>query len=687
MAAVTVENSGLSGNDDMGAKHEEAHSDQHKFQQEDEPNIETLTGNKKTDLSTVLVIDYAIKNGYIKPLDEWKKYNAKLKPSRRKKDYGEYVGTFYLNFAKGKQRQLDNKKTTPATRKKIAQELAAVRHNGMAIDSSLFYLSNTRIYEKMGPDELKKYRKFEKTSFERFFNSDEFKKLCPQLIRAEIHFDEMGAMHLQTQQEWFHRDKRGRVSYAKRAEIEKILIDRYGSEEELQNRLDVLCQIHHNLGKTNKSAVVRPGIDLRPDQHYLELMGRTKHPRVADEEKKNKNGSIRKYASSAAERRTRLLELWRIELMHELQTVALQTAKEMHVDYEIDRNYITDARHRSRAQYLEHQQLKGVNDRLNNDNQKLSGQVDDKKQLLTSTKKEFATAAAAAAKKTAELDQANKSKNKADSAIRQAYTAITGRLPVDKEGKNLSTEKTAEALKRAVNSLKTEADKQEKRRNEAQKKADNLTDQNIEAMASLMEKQTQTDAENKQLEKLKKQRQQRKQEAQEEQTQFQEQFQQNEKLLSTQTESLTGLRAQTKEETAKLNRLKRQQQQLKNHQTNKNNDLKELKRKAGEYDKIEAYVGTPPIGKSLSEWVKSRFEWWIKQNSILNTALETAKKLRTAAVKGLRVLGKLTGKEYDDALTGNNDDQITAKADKAYNDWRNSGGEGKKRTREEEWEH
>lgn len=633
MATITMENSGWSGNGDMGDSHVEAHSEQRQFLQEDEPFIETLTDNKTGDLSTSLVLDYALKNGYKKSPEEW----AKLPPSKQKGSYDVYFGSLFLRTAKAKKKRLDNKKTTPTTRRRIGQELASLQHNGMIIDSSLFYISNTAIYQDMDKDELKKYRHFERKTFERFYKSKTFQELNPELIRAEIHFDEMGAMHLQTQQEWLYKDGRNRSSYSKRAVIKKLLIKKYGSEKELQNRLDALCFFHHNFGKVNKGDTVKPGVDRRPDLAYLEYAESGRPLRVSRSAKKNtktKDG-YRDFAYSAPERRTRLTELWRLEQISELRAIALQTAKEMNVDYSVDQHYTTDNKHRNRVQYLEHQHLKGVNGQLSDDNQKLTGQIKDSKKALSATNKDIATAAAQSAKQNAELEKATKAKNETEAAVRNAYTAITGRMPVDKNGKDFSTEKTVEAIKQAVSGLKNDADKQQKRLTDAQTAADTLEASNKEAKATLTDTKKQQQEENKQLQKLRTQRQQRQQEATEEQEQQQKTFQENEKLLSSQSNSLNGLKAATKAEQKKLNQLKQQRRQQEQQP-----EQKELRAKAAEYDKINAAVGNEvPQGVTLADYVISKFSLFAKRAKQRIENNQHIVKMQTAIVKFLRLSG------------------------------------------------
>ena len=244
-----MENSFVSTNKDMGENHINAHQNQHAFLQQGEHEIETLTDNSATDKSTDLALKMA-QNAGVRTPEEWLKYNSRLRKSRRKKSYVDYVLSTTANFTKAKQRALDNSKNPKSTRTRIAQELHATIENfGIPIDGSLYYISNVDEYEKRNKQELQKYRKFEAATFRNFFSSLTFKSLNPQCLRAEIHFDENGAMHLQTQNVWFHMDKRGRVSYAKRAMIKRTLAKWYGGEEKLQTRLDVLSEFDNSTEK------------------------------------------------------------------------------------------------------------------------------------------------------------------------------------------------------------------------------------------------------------------------------------------------------------------------------------------------------------------------------------------------------------------------------------------------------
>ena len=340
-----MENSFVSTNKDMGENHINAHQNQHAFLQQGEHEIETLTDNSATDKSTDLALKMA-QNAGVRTPEEWLKYNSRLRKSRRKKSYVDYVLSTTANFTKAKQRALDNSKNPKSTRTRIAQELHATIENfGIPIDGSLYYISNVDEYEKRNKQELQKYRKFEAATFRNFFSSLTFKSLNPQCLRAEIHFDENGAMHLQTQNVWFHMDKRGRVSYAKRAMIKRTLAKWYGGEEKLQTRLDVLSEFDNSTEKKvgNK----------RADAKFYDYISKWPEGRVDDAEKGVKsNGKKFKYKHSKAERATRLVELWRIELMHELGRIATQTAQEMGIAYQVSDKYETDGIHRTAVDYV-----------------------------------------------------------------------------------------------------------------------------------------------------------------------------------------------------------------------------------------------------------------------------------------------------------------------------------------------
>lgn len=395
MASVTLENSYQSTNMDMGDSHEKAHGKQHKYLQKDEPLIETLTDNKSEDLSTDLAIKMAVEQG-VKNEDDWEIYNSKLRKDRRKDSYQEYLETIAGNLIKNKRRKLDDKKhpLSKQKREKIAQELASIdRNGGIPIDGSLYYISNTIKYDEMKPAELKKYREFERATLIDFYNSETFKELNPQNIRSELHFDENGAIHLQTQDTWFHKDKRGRMTYAKRAEIKQILVKKYGSEQRLNNYLDVLSY-SHDLFDKKKGSKERIGSPTVASKFWYFKSKVGENVGVAKETKVDDEGNEYPFKYTQAERTTRIEELWRMEQQKTLAEIAEQKAKEMGINWKLDTVYTTDGIHRNGSNYVEHkkaltqasaelknkqQQVKSESEKLNNlqsQNQKIKDEND-----------------------------------------------------------------------------------------------------------------------------------------------------------------------------------------------------------------------------------------------------------------------------------------------------------------------
>lgn len=355
MASITLESSYQSTAKDMGDSHVKAHAHQHKYMQSSEPTIETLTDNQTSDNSIDLALQFAQENIGLMTPEQWRNYNAKQRKSRQKRNYTEYILGVSGNFTKAKERQLNNSKTPKKTREKISREMRAIIENaGLPINGSIYYLSNTESYDEMSPKELKAYRNFERETFKKFFNSSTFQALNPECFRAEIHYDEMGAMHLQTQSIWYHKDGLNRITYAKRAIIKQILAkwykhDSVSGEEALQHRLDVLCDFDEAVKNNGRKIGSR-----RADMMYLDHMKHFPWSTVDDASKLNKDGTKRKYKHSSAERNTRLEELWRIEQMSALREIAENTAKSMGINYHVDENYATDGVHLDGAAYIEH---------------------------------------------------------------------------------------------------------------------------------------------------------------------------------------------------------------------------------------------------------------------------------------------------------------------------------------------
>ena len=334
----TIENSYHSTSADMGDSHIEIHENQHIRLVKNEPLIETLTSNNSSDSSFDLMKEMAHSQGVMSEA-EWQVHNQKIRPVRRKNSYDEYLASLCTKVVSGLEKRLEKRTTPRSKRANYAQQLASIKKNhGVPIDGSLFYLSNYHDYEvhaKLG--DYEKYRAFEKETYEKFFNSDAFKLLNSGCFRAEIHFDELGTMHLQTQSVWFKTDKRGRAQYSKRSCIKKALTEYYGSTAELNRRLNILSYIHGD-----------PKLDRKPGSERIDA----KYNRMV------KNGAQKGTFDniSSRERNGRVEELWRIEHLNVLSDVAVETAKNYNVDWKPATTYQTDGQHRTRDAYIQHEE-------------------------------------------------------------------------------------------------------------------------------------------------------------------------------------------------------------------------------------------------------------------------------------------------------------------------------------------
>ena len=334
----TVENSYHSTSEDMGESHVKIHENQHTRLVKNEPLIETLTSNNLSDSSFDLMKEMAHKQGVMSE-EEWQVHNQKIRPVRRKDSYDEYLASLCTKVVNGLKKRLEKKTTPRSKRSNYAQQLASINKNhGVPIDGSLFYLSNYHDYEvhsKLG--DYKKYRAFERATYKKFFDSDEFKLLNSGCFRGEIHFDELGTMHLQTQSIWFKTDKRGRAQYSKRSCIKKALTEYYGSTAELNRRLNVLSYIHSD-PKLDRSI----GSE-RIDSRYNRM--------VKNEVQDDAFAKI-----SSRERNGRIEELWRIEQLNVLSGIGVEMAKQYGVDWQPATRYQTDGVHRTRDAYIQHEE-------------------------------------------------------------------------------------------------------------------------------------------------------------------------------------------------------------------------------------------------------------------------------------------------------------------------------------------
>jgi hypothetical protein len=343
---------------DMGKSHVTAHAKQHNYMQDNEPEIIMLNNNS--------ALDIAIDNG-VKTKDAWIKYNSKLRKGRQKKNYDEYLRALSANLLKNKKRYVQTSHKVPLSKAKkqmTYQEINSIEKNKLAITGNLFYLSNVDDYEKQ--TDLKKYRKFEKDTFETFYKSDVFKRLHPQNFKAEIDLDEKGSMHLQTGDVWMYTDSKGRVSSARRKIIKDLLINDFGSEDNLNKQLDVLSDCHNDV----KDQTQKKEGTLRADALFAKLL-------------EHYNGDLSKVdcpKASVSERSVRIEELWRLKNMWALKDIAKQKAKQYGVNYDIEDSmyYKTDGVHRSASEYETQQSVK-----------KKSKDLDAGKEELAKEKKKF----------------------------------------------------------------------------------------------------------------------------------------------------------------------------------------------------------------------------------------------------------------------------------------------------------
>lgn len=323
---------------DMGDRHVKAHAKQHNYMQDNEPEIIMLNNNS--------ALNVAIDNG-VKTKDEWVKYNSKLRKGRQKKNYDEYLSALSANLLKNKKRYVNTSHKVPLSKAKkqmTYQEINSIEKNKFGVTGNLFYLSNVDDYEKQ--TDLKKYRKFEKDTFETFYKSDTFKRLHPQNFKAEIDLDEKGSMHLQTGDVWMYTDGKGRVSSARRKIIKDLLINDLGSEDNLNKQLDVLSDCH----KYVKDHKQKKEGDVRADAYFAEML-------------EHYNGDLSKVdcpKARASERSVRIEELWRLKNMWALKEIAKEKAKQYGVNYDIRDSmfYKTDGVHRSASEYEADQSLK-----------------------------------------------------------------------------------------------------------------------------------------------------------------------------------------------------------------------------------------------------------------------------------------------------------------------------------------
>ena len=370
VSPITTKNSRFAGGADMGKSHIEIHKKERSFWHEGEPLI-IVVGDEKVqpytrkNLSELpeesivgLVLDSAIAQG-VKSPQKFQEYNQKLRKSRRYKSYGEYVLSCSKNYWGSRERKLDDTNTKSLTgKKKLSpdklrtekQNLAVIKSTKVAIDSSLFYLSNAQTYEKVlakgGEELLEKYREAERVALIRFLRSPE-KNLLSGAFRKEVHLDEAGAMHAQVYSTFYQAKhiKRGKVQFdqvqwAKSKVVQEALENfakknslslTYAYRALIESRKEIDEEVKKNGGDRKKLTAV----DLRFWEKYQELeKSGAKVPEPTDREKANFCHDLRRTLQRQV-----------------LRTIARQTFAEYGFDYWQKSWYVTDGRELSKREY------------------------------------------------------------------------------------------------------------------------------------------------------------------------------------------------------------------------------------------------------------------------------------------------------------------------------------------------
>lgn len=230
----------VTGNDD-GEKHEKRHGYEDEKEQlwksYDDENVENVievSATQKSDDTKKLAFEKAYEQG-MKTEEEWAEANRKRSKKRQDSDYSEYV----TKTADGVQRGLTKLTKSKDARKRQLGHMqkAAIEYNGgLAINGTLYYLSNVSDYEKVladkGEDGLKQYREFERDTLKTFHDSDLYKMFHGETeVRAEIHTGENGAQHLQTSEVLGETNGRGAYRMSPVAIREKALLNYYEQRE------------------------------------------------------------------------------------------------------------------------------------------------------------------------------------------------------------------------------------------------------------------------------------------------------------------------------------------------------------------------------------------------------------------------------------------------------------------------
>ena len=344
MASITIEDSYISSDGDMGTTHLEAHSKEQNWLQDGEVPVEELTPTKVSDNSLDLALAMAVKMG-VKSPDEWKIYNEKQSAQRKKDSYLDYVGGLCNSVTRNKEAALAGHKLDKQQRDRVAGELQSIRRrHGLAVDGALYYLGSVDEYSG---DNIKDVRDAQAEALRTLVNSSNFKARHPGLFRAELHRDERGALHLQTQELWFKKSRNNHVNYAKKKIIEEVLT-KQSNGHAFKDDITLLC-VAHDPQFMNENLGYHMGKkkgNVRADFAFEHMAFDPKErKRVLDKVKSA--GKV--YPN--AERKARIEELLRVADMRELDQIAKQVYPKYGLKWERDSRYATDGRHLTGPEY------------------------------------------------------------------------------------------------------------------------------------------------------------------------------------------------------------------------------------------------------------------------------------------------------------------------------------------------
>lgn len=450
MASITIEDSYISSDGDMGATHLEAHSKEQNWLQDGEVPVEELTPTKVSDNSLDLALAMAVKMG-VKSPDEWKIYNEKQSAQRKKDSYLDYVGGLCNSVTRNKEAALAGHKLDKQQRDRVAGELQSIRQrHGLAVDGALYYLGSVDEYSG---DNIKDVRDAQAEALRTLVNSSNFKARHPGLFRAELHRDERGALHLQTQELWFKKSRNNHVNYAKKKIIEDVLT-KQSNGHAFKDDITLLC-VAHDPQFMNENLGYHMGKkkgNVRADFAFEHMAFDPKErKRVLDKVKSA--GKV--YPN--AERKARIEELLRVADMRELDQIAKQVYPKYGLKWERDSRYATDGRHLTGPEYTTKHDVEA-------DAEDTAKRTETAKQSLEAQRQEWYDNDAKLKQQRQELVNLDKVKQDLDTKQQQLNQQKTNQ---DNVAKQLQADQVAlDSRKQALDDRERELDDRESKLNE-----------------------------------------------------------------------------------------------------------------------------------------------------------------------------------------------------------------------------